>query len=63
MKRRAFIAGFCASGVWPLVSHAQQPSPIRLIGVLIGYAENDPAAMKSKLLLPRNRATPAAASS
>ena len=44
MKRRAFITAFCASMVWPLVSLAQQPNPIRLIGVLIGYAESDPAA-------------------
>src|SRR4051794_5768597 len=44
MRRRAFIAACCAGILRPLVSHAQQANPIRLIGVLIGYAESDPAA-------------------
>src|SRR5437868_5157940 len=44
MKRRAFIAGCCAGMVWPVVAHAQQPNPVRLVGVLTGYAESDPAA-------------------
>jgi putative ABC transport system substrate-binding protein len=40
--------------VWPLVSLAQQPNPIRLIGVLIGYAESDPAA-QSEIAAFRSR--------
>src|SRR3954463_12621487 len=54
MNRRAFIAGFCAGGLWPLVLHAQQPSPFRLIGVLVGYAERDPAA-QSEIAAFRDR--------
>jgi len=49
-----FITGFCASMAWPLVSHAQQPDPIRLIGVLTGYAESDPAA-QSEIAAFRSR--------
>lgn len=45
MRRRGFIAflgGLAAS--WPLTASAQQPERMRLIGVLMGYAESDPAA-------------------
>ena len=45
MQRREFI-GFIGAGAsaWPLYAHAQQPGRMRLIGVLMGYAESDPAA-------------------
>ena len=44
MRRRDFIAGFGSAAVCPVVARAQQGGPMRRIGVLIGYEENDPVA-------------------
>jgi putative ABC transport system substrate-binding protein len=42
LKRREFIALFGAGTAWPLIARAQQPQPMRRIGVLLGIAESDP---------------------
>jgi putative tryptophan/tyrosine transport system substrate-binding protein len=45
VNRREFITLLGgAVATWPLVARAQQPDRMRLVGVLMGYAENDPAA-------------------
>jgi putative ABC transport system substrate-binding protein len=45
MRRREFISLIgCAAAALPLVASAQLAGPMRLIGVLLSYAESDPAA-------------------
>ena len=45
MRRREFVTLVGGAAIsWPTTSHAQQSDKTRLIGVLMGYAESDPAA-------------------
>ena len=41
MKRRTFIAGLGSTAAWPLVAHAQQPSQMRRVGLLLPAPSDD----------------------
>ena len=63
MRRREFISLLGGpAAAWPLMARAQEAEGMRRIGVLMGYAENDPeaqtrlAAFKQELLALMGRA-------
>jgi len=41
MRRREFISLIVGAAAWPITARAQQTERMRLIGVLMAYAEND----------------------
>src|SRR5262249_33734580 len=41
LPRREFIAALAGAAAWPLASHAQQDGPVRRIGLLMPFEEND----------------------
>jgi putative tryptophan/tyrosine transport system substrate-binding protein len=46
MRRRDLNLGIAGSAIaWPLVARAQQPERLRRVGVLMGFAENDPEGL------------------
>ena len=42
MKRREFIMLVGGAAAWPVATRAQQADRVRRIGILMGYAEDDP---------------------
>ena len=44
IRRREFIAALGGAAAWPVAARAQQPDRMRLIGVLMAYAESDSTA-------------------
>jgi putative ABC transport system substrate-binding protein len=44
MRRREFLGVLSGAAAWPLAARAQQAGSVRLVGVLINFAESDPSA-------------------
>jgi ABC transporter substrate binding protein len=47
MRRREFITALGGAAAWPLMARGEQPDPMRLIGVLMGFVDSDPAGQSA----------------
>ena len=50
MRRREFVSLIGGAAAWPITARAQQTERMRLIGVLMAYAESDQFAQSEVMM-------------
>jgi hypothetical protein len=60
MTRWEFIGGLGSAASWPLAARVQQPTPMRRIGILSRFDDNDPRVRAVFTASRQNRFRPAA---